>query len=302
MSSIYEYYNSGDDNDLAVYGIYWKAQTFTPQVNYTIKSVKLKLWKQGTPGNLVVSIKETDANGYPTGNDLCAVSYDTTGITTSSPGAWYGITLNDGFNLIKNKKYAIVLRATGSSGNQINWRRDSTDPTYDRGNAEISSDSGGSWSNYTSDAMFETWGDPYVAPSNSPADVKVYPIPNVGIEVKATFNKVNSSTSATYARFQVSTDPNFGTTVYDSGQVSITSIVDGTEGTMVFGFIPSSAGTYYYRLCFWDDSNYTKTGLTVWNGVTIGTTTQNKTIRPTGDNSVQIETVYPSSPTTLMTK
>ena len=79
--------------------------------------------------------------------------------------------------------------------------------------------------------------------SNSPTNVKVYPIPGIGVEVKATFHQANSL-SATYARFQVSTSSNFATTFYDSDQVSITEIPDGTEGTMVFEFIPTSAGTY----------------------------------------------------------
>ena len=68
--------------------------------------------------------------------------------------------------------------------------------------------------------------------SNSPTNVKVYPIPGIGVEVKATFHQANSL-SATYARFQVSTSQDFATTFYDSDQVSIIEIPDGTEGTMV---------------------------------------------------------------------
>jgi len=134
-------------------------------------------------------------------------------------------------------------------------------------------------------------------PSNSPTNLKVYPIPGVGVEVHAVFHQANG-VNATYARFQVSTDPNFGTTVYDSGQVSITPIADGTEGVMVFAFIPSSAGTYYYRLCFWDNTNKNQTNLTVWNGATVGIgTAHTLTIRPDGDSTVELS-IYPTSPTT----
>jgi hypothetical protein len=133
--------------------------------------------------------------------------------------------------------------------------------------------------------------------SNAPTNVKVFPIPAKGVEVRATFTATNGL-PATYARFQISTDPNFGTTVYDSGQVSINPINDGAEGVIVFTWVPSSQGTYYYRLCFWDNSNYTLTNFTVWNGAVIGeSSVQTATIRPVADSSVALS-IYPTTPTT----
>jgi hypothetical protein len=134
-------------------------------------------------------------------------------------------------------------------------------------------------------------------PSLSPTGIKVYPIPGIGVEVHATFHQTNAL-SATYAQFQVSIHSNFSDTIYDSGQVAITPIVDGAEGIMVFDFVPSSANTYYYRLCFWDNSNYTHTTWLVWNGTTVGASTQTAYLYPSSDGSCSIETVYPASPTT----
>jgi hypothetical protein len=108
--------------------------------------------------------------------------------------------------------------------------------------------------------------------------------------------------TATYVRFEVSTDDTFAATDYDSGQVAITPIADGAEGIMVFTFIPLAAGTYYYRLCFWDDDNYTKTTWLVWNGTVVSNTPKVGYIRPSSDNSVAIETVFPAAPATHFDK
>jgi hypothetical protein len=138
-------------------------------------------------------------------------------------------------------------------------------------------------------------------PSLSPTNLSVVPLPGVGVEVRATFHDANTS-DGTYARFEVSTDNTFAATDYDSGQVAITPITDGAEGIMVFTFIPLAAGTYYYRLCFWDDINYTKTTWLVWNGTVVSNTPKVGYIRPSSDNSVAIETVFPAAPTTHFDK
>jgi hypothetical protein len=122
-------------------------------------------------------------------------------------------------------------------------------------------------------------------PSLSPTNLSIVPLPGVGVEVRATFHDANAS-DGTYARFEVSTDNTFATTDYDSGQVAITPITDGAEGIMVFAFIPLVIGTYFCRLCFWDDINYTKTAWLVWNG-TVVTTSALTTItrRPNADSA-----------------
>ena len=68
--SMYEYYNTGDDASGRAYGNEWRAQTFTPSVSFNITSVKLKLFREGNPGTVTVSIRAT-SGGVPTGSDLC---------------------------------------------------------------------------------------------------------------------------------------------------------------------------------------------------------------------------------------
>jgi hypothetical protein len=158
---LYEYYNTGDDSSVSVWGVQWFAQSFTVGSSpHTVAQVKLMLWRTGSPGTITVSIRATDANGYPTGSDLTVGTLDGNSLTTSSSGAWYTITFSQEITLSANTKYAIVVRApSATSGNYVNWRLDSTSPTYAGGTYMVSGDSGASWSApYNYDFMFEVWG------------------------------------------------------------------------------------------------------------------------------------------------
>ncbi len=158
-STKFEYYNTGDDNAFGIWGVHWLTQTFTPSVAHKITSVKLKIFREGSPGTLTVSIRAT-SGGEPIGGDLCSGTIDGNGLTTDIAGAWYEITLGAGCDLDADTKYAIVARAPSGSdaGNAVNWRGDSSSPTYSGGAALYSDNSGVDWSGYDVDRMFEEWG------------------------------------------------------------------------------------------------------------------------------------------------
>jgi len=130
-------------------------------------------------------------------------------------------------------------------------------------------------------------------PSNPPTNISVFKVSGgtAKIGVHATFHQANSL-PATYARCQLSKVNDFSTIDYDSGQVGINPIQDGEQGSMFFVWAPADTGTYYIRLCFWDDANYTKTGWTVWNGTTVGESSeQTATVRPISNYSVHLQVV-----------
>jgi hypothetical protein len=158
---MYEYYNTGDDNAVYIFGAYWVAQTFTPSVAHTITSVKLKLFRSGSPGTVTVSIRAT-SGGQPTGGDLCLGTTSGDTLITSAPGDWREITLGSGYGLSAGTTYAIVVRATsGNWGNHVWWRVDGSSPTYVGGMYLLSMDSGSSWTSGAAyDLMFEEWGNP----------------------------------------------------------------------------------------------------------------------------------------------
>jgi len=164
MSTLYEYYNTGEDSYgyVGAYsGALWRGQTFTPQVSHKITSVKLKLYRYGSPGTITVGIRATDGSGHPTGEDLCSgTTNGNTLPTTYGTAEWREITFASGYDLSASTKYAIVVRAiNGGDYNHVRWLHDSTDATYSGGAQEYSENSGSSWETDAGiDLMFEEWG------------------------------------------------------------------------------------------------------------------------------------------------
>ena len=159
---LYEHYTTNDDATYASYGETWQAQTFTPSEAHKITSVKLKLYRKGSPGTLTASIKATDGSGHPTGSDLCSGTINGNGLTEDTGGLWYVIALGAGYTLEADTKYAIILKALdGSYSNSGQWRVDESGGAYAGGRREVSYNGGSSWTGYTGmDFMFEDWGEP----------------------------------------------------------------------------------------------------------------------------------------------
>ena len=160
MATRGEYYITGDDANLEILAATWWYQTFTPLASHNLTSVKLLLYRIGSPGTVTASIRTTDVNGKPTGNDLCSGTINGNTLTTDNAGDWYEITQGAGYNVVAGTKYAIVVRApSGDASNMLVWRWDSTSATYTGGNAGKSENSGSTWTGYSfADCMFEEWG------------------------------------------------------------------------------------------------------------------------------------------------
>ncbi len=160
MATLYENHITGDDHIANVAGINWASQTFTPSVSHTVTTIKLKLYRVGSPDAITVSIRATSSS-LPTGIDLCSGTTDGDTLTDSSPGEWREITLGAGTALTTPNEYAICVRAL--SGTQwthyFNWRRDSVGG-YADGQRAYSTNSGSSWTGVAGhDLMFEEWGE-----------------------------------------------------------------------------------------------------------------------------------------------
>ena len=152
-----DFFNTGDDSQGDFQSSEWMAQTFQASENYDIASVKLQFFRTGSPGTLTVSIRAT-SGGLPTGSDLASGTFDTSSITTSSPGDWYEISFGTPYSLSSGTTYAIVCRVpSGNGSNYLLWRTD-TAAGYANGQRCGSSDSGANWSAVsTQDLMFETY-------------------------------------------------------------------------------------------------------------------------------------------------
>lgn len=155
----WENYTTGDDSSAQAFGSNRFAQTFTPTSTHTVRFVKLKLFRQGTPGYLWVSIKPVNDEGHPYGEDWTTGYLDGGTLTTDTDGAWYTLDFSQEINLAGNATYAIVVRLLGGNEtNFVGWRYDATG-TYAGGNYEASTNGGETWTAQSdSDFMFEVWG------------------------------------------------------------------------------------------------------------------------------------------------
>lgn len=166
----FEYYDTGGDIQLSIYGDRWLGQTFTPQVRHKITSVKVKLRRTGLPGTVTACIKACTSNevcAEPTGPDLCSGTTDGNSLPDGS-FAWREISFAEGVILEKDVRYAFIIKALDADGSdKINILNDFTDATYPRGGCFFTENGGGTWIVYDDvpctptcceDLMFEEWG------------------------------------------------------------------------------------------------------------------------------------------------
>jgi hypothetical protein len=150
---MYEAYQTGDNETAVIYGADWFFETFTPVQAFKINSVRIKIFRVGSPGVLTVSVRNVNESGEPTGPDLTSASYSGTGPSVG----WYEISLPE--YRLETKTYALAVRAVGGdAGNYVGWQYDSTG-NYTGGEWGASSNSGVSWALDTDkDFLFETYG------------------------------------------------------------------------------------------------------------------------------------------------
>lgn len=172
--TLFEFYNTGDDNTQAIGYItsdeLWDTwicgQTFTPATTYNLKSIKLKLMRSGLNINTVFRCFLFATNGgLPTGSILRQVDIYPNSVTDNANGEWVTFTFDTAYQVTAGTKYAILLASFGKA--VANWFEDITSPSYIGGNKIFSDDGGSSYTAYNgTDMMFETYGSyPITTPS-----------------------------------------------------------------------------------------------------------------------------------------
>ena len=141
-----------DDNQESISGTTWKAMTFTPGGNHTIRGVRLCLYGASL-GNITVSVRATSGS-LPAGADLCSGSLDGGQLSSSNDERVFDISLGAGTALTAGTVYAIVVRAASGT---LYWR--SSAAGYVGGQKCSSTNSGSSWiADSTRDLLFEEFG------------------------------------------------------------------------------------------------------------------------------------------------
>lgn len=157
----YEEYTVDDDEAVELYGNVWGAQTFTTGTTaHSVTSIRLLLYREGSPGTVTVSIKKTTATD-PSGVDLTYGILDGDDFTDNVAGVWYEFNV-DSYSLEASTMYAIVVRATaGNITNSVHWNSDGSAGDEANGQEETSANSGATWTgDADDDFMFEIWGEP----------------------------------------------------------------------------------------------------------------------------------------------
>ncbi len=169
MSVLKDYYNLDSvppaSDDAAIEGSYgasrFLGQTFTASSDYAVASVKLRLYKKGTPGEVTFSIVDT-VGGLPSGGDKAVGTINGNDLTADTAGLWVTITFVTPYSLTNGEKYAIVWKCLdGDVDNQIGIRRDTTFSSYAGGNQVWTTNGGTNWYNdaLTKDCLFETYAE-----------------------------------------------------------------------------------------------------------------------------------------------
>ena len=90
--TLYDYWDTGDDDWSHIYGSNWIEQSFIASASYSITSISVRLIAVGDPDILTASIRATDpATHKPTGNDLASGTIDISAITTLS---WVEVSMS----------------------------------------------------------------------------------------------------------------------------------------------------------------------------------------------------------------
>lgn len=154
----YESYATGEDGQVFIHtGDRKICQTFKPSVTHILTKVVLKVFREGSPGDVVVAIKGT-TDGKPSGIDLDSATLSANGWNTAPP-TWKTFTMSGGITLTAGVTYAIVMScAAADASNQPNWRGDMTSGGYLDGSVGAAND-GTTWTMFTDDdTYFEEWG------------------------------------------------------------------------------------------------------------------------------------------------
>ncbi len=151
----------------------WIAQTFTASGVYFCTSIKLWMYRTGTPGTITVELRNA-VPGVPVEPGVTIhVSGTTNGntLTDSSVGEWREIVFSAPFQVASGTDYAIVVHAASAnnSTNKIHVWSDGSTPGA-AGDFTISSDLGSSWLDFSAsfDLYYEVWGEGAIPPSSGP--------------------------------------------------------------------------------------------------------------------------------------
>jgi hypothetical protein len=160
--TLWEHYNNDDSVGIGGMGTWWDCQSFTAnETSHTVTSVKVKLYREGTPFRNVTFIIRSSQSGV----DLTNSTMDFKDITNVTTGDWYEFMFDPVITLNSSTTYYLIGVGAGDPTNRIVWITDDTSPTYTGGEKFSSPNLGVNWTPETDkDHMFKIYGDAIIPP------------------------------------------------------------------------------------------------------------------------------------------
>lgn len=166
IDPLYEYWRPTMDNYNSIYGIYYRAETFTNNTtSFIMSSVNLYLYRVGDCGvnNFNIAIRGTTSSkpNAGSGNNTATGFKLANDITAVAAGGNYTFTLSTPVFIQKNVMYAIVVWMTGDGTHNVKLKGDSTNNYLPKGRVSYSNDNDVTWNagdlSYGT-SWFETYG------------------------------------------------------------------------------------------------------------------------------------------------
>lgn len=129
------------------YDTTWMAQQFISDVRCIVNNVSMRLSRQGNPQYVIASIRQTDASGEPTGDDIGQGWTDISSITGAVPGEWVYVNLNQSVTIEKDTIYVLCARSLVGNPTTIRlrWQYKMENPYTDGIGRIFSVNNGVSW-------------------------------------------------------------------------------------------------------------------------------------------------------------
>lgn len=144
-----------------IYGATYRGETFTPQHTHTIYRLKLKLYRIGNPGDLTITICETDVGEDPVLPSISQASFPEDTFPDDPTLDWYDLDFPSA-SLKANDVYAFYYSIVGGDVNNCYHPAfESIGGTYTRGNSLWSGNAGVDWMQLPGTYLpFQDWGCP----------------------------------------------------------------------------------------------------------------------------------------------
>lgn len=228
---------------VSTHGVYFNSQSFLTSGAFYAKSVDLRVCKQTNvtfPGNDHVDLYLSDVNDKPTGSVLASSVMSANrypyGVANST---WVNYPLASPVVLSANTKYVLVHSYADSAGQELSVQTDGVAPMYDYGKIGWSSNSGSTWTAYTTpDMNFRVYGV-------TSLDAVVYTTDATDVGASSvTMNGIVASLGS-FSSGNVSFQ--YGTT---TGYGGVTTEAEVTGPTSVEGWLDNLVNntTYHFRL------------------------------------------------------